>query len=174
LPFRHLILFLFSTVLIFVNKSSVFFEINSHCTTFLPISYGMGIVTAPFNGMLDFLPRIRTWWNALLVFLFGGKPTNRLFLIGWDAHLRMLGEESVTYFPTTSCLVCQEQKKGVRQSSSAFVFLASISFDEVGILNSIGSRSRVLEKTQLATEDITGGGSNLNVGADATALGQVY
>ena len=151
-----------------LNKIIKFFLENKLVTVLLLLLIiGWGIVTAPFNWNIGFLPRDPVPVDAIPDI----GENQQIVFTEWMGRSPQDVEDQITY-PLTTSLLGLPGVKSVR-SSSAFGFSSIyIIFDED--TEFYWSRSRVLEKLNslpvgLLPEDI-----QPKLGPDATALGQVY
>lgn len=126
-----------------------------------------GIVTAPFNWEVGFLPRDPVPVDAIPDI----GENQQIVFTEWMGRSPQDVEDQITY-PLTTSLLGLPGVKSVR-SSSAFGFSSIyIIFNED--IEFYWSRSRVLEKLSSLPSGLLPDGVQPKLGPDATALGQVY
>ncbi|WPP51872.1 efflux RND transporter permease subunit [Catalinimonas niigatensis] len=126
-----------------------------------------GIVTAPFNWEVGFLPRDPVPVDAIPDI----GENQQIVFTEWMGRSPQDVEDQITY-PLTSALLGLPGVKSVR-SSSAFGFSSIyIIFEED--IEFYWSRSRVLEKLNSLPTGLLPNEVQPKLGPDATALGQVY
>jgi Cu(I)/Ag(I) efflux system membrane protein CusA/SilA len=126
-----------------------------------------GIVTAPFNWEVSFLPRDPVPVDAIPDI----GENQQIVFTEWMGRSPTDVEDQITY-PLTTSLLGLPGVKSVR-SSSAFGFSSIyIIFNED--VEFYWSRSRVLEKLNSLPAGLLPEGVQPKLGPDATALGQVY
>ncbi|MFC3414953.1 efflux RND transporter permease subunit [Algoriphagus hitonicola] len=151
-----------------INKIIRYFLENKLVTViFLLLLIGWGLVTAPFNWNLDFLPRDPVPVDAIPDI----GENQQIVFTEWMGRSPQDVEDQITY-PLTTSLLGLPGVKSVR-SSSAFGFSSIyIIFDED--TEFYWSRSRVLEKLNSLPTDLLPEDVQPKLGPDATALGQVF
>ena len=126
-----------------------------------------GIVTAPFNWEVDFLPRDPVPVDAIPDI----GENQQIVFTEWMGRSPQDVEDQITY-PLTTSLLGLPGVTSVR-SSSAFGFSSIyIIFNED--IEFYWSRSRVLEKLNSLPAGLLPEGVQPKLGPDATALGQVF
>ena len=151
-----------------LNRIIKYFLENKLVTVlFLLLIIGWGIVTAPFNWNVDFLPRDPVPVDAIPDI----GENQQIVFTEWMGRSPQDVEDQITY-PLTTSLLGLPGVKSVR-SSSAFGFSSIyIIFEED--IEFYWSRSRVLEKLNSLPAGLLPDGVQPKLGPDATALGQVY
>jgi copper/silver efflux system protein len=151
-----------------LNKVIRFFLENKLVTVLLLLLIiAWGIVTAPFNWNLEFLPRDPVPVDAIPDI----GENQQIVFTEWMGRSPQDVEDQITY-PLTTALLGLPGVKSVR-SSSAFGFSSIyIIFNED--IEFYWSRSRVLEKLNSLASGLLPDGVQPRLGPDATALGQVY
>ena len=151
-----------------LNRIIKYFLENKLVTVlFLLLIIGWGIVTAPFNWNVDFLPRDPVPVDAIPDI----GENQQIVFTEWMGRSPQDVEDQITY-PLTTSLLGLPGVKSVR-SSSAFGFSSIyIIFDED--IEFYWSRSRVLEKLNSLPAGLLPEGVQPKLGPDATALGQVF
>ncbi|TDQ18952.1 Cu(I)/Ag(I) efflux system membrane protein CusA/SilA [Algoriphagus boseongensis] len=151
-----------------LNRIIKYFLENKLVTVlFLLLIIGWGIVTAPFNWQVDFLPRDPVPVDAIPDI----GENQQIVFTEWMGRSPQDVEDQITY-PLTTSLLGLPGVKSVR-SSSAFGFSSIyIIFEED--IEFYWSRSRVLEKLNSLPSDLLPDGVQPKLGPDATALGQVF
>lgn len=151
-----------------LNRIIKYFLDNKLVTVlFLLLIIGWGIVTAPFNWQVDFLPRDPVPVDAIPDI----GENQQIVFTEWMGRSPQDVEDQITY-PLTTSLLGLPGVKSVR-SSSAFGFSSIyIIFDED--IEFYWSRSRVLEKLNSLPAGLLPDGVQPKLGPDATALGQVF
>jgi len=151
-----------------LNSIVKFFLENKLVTVlFLLLIIGWGIVTAPFNWNVGFLPRDPVPVDAIPDI----GENQQIVFTEWMGRSPQDVEDQITY-PLTTSLLGLPGVKSVR-SSSAFGFSSIyIIFEED--IEFYWSRSRVLEKLNSLPTDLLPDEVQPKLGPDATALGQVY
>ncbi|MBA4301014.1 MAG: cation transporter [Cyclobacterium sp.] len=151
-----------------LNKIVKYFLENKLVTVlFLLLIIGWGIVTAPFNWSVSFLPRDPVPVDAIPDI----GENQQIVFTEWMGRSPQDVEDQITY-PLTTSLLGLPGVKSVR-SSSAFGFSSIyIIFEED--IEFYWSRSRVLEKLNSLSAGLLPEGVQPKLGPDATALGQVY
>ncbi len=151
-----------------LNRIVKYFLENKLVTVlFLLLIIGWGIVTAPFNWQVDFLPRDPVPVDAIPDI----GENQQIVFTEWMGRSPQDVEDQITY-PLTTSLLGLPGVKSVR-SSSAFGFSSIyIIFDED--IEFYWSRSRVLEKLNSLPAGLLPESVQPKLGPDATALGQVF
>lgn len=151
-----------------LNSIIKFFLENKLVTVLvLLLIVAWGIVTAPFNWKVGFLPRDPVPVDAIPDI----GENQQIVFTEWMGRSPQDVEDQITY-PLTTSLLGLPGVKSVR-SSSAFGFSSIyIIFNED--IEFYWSRSRVLEKLNSLPADLLPEGVQPKLGPDATALGQVY
>lgn len=151
-----------------INRILKYFLENKLVTVlFLLLIIGWGIVTAPFNWNVGFLPRDPVPVDAIPDI----GENQQIVFTEWMGRSPQDVEDQITY-PLTTSLLGLPGVKSVR-SSSAFGFSSIyIIFDED--IEFYWSRSRVLEKLNSLPAGLLPDDVQPKLGPDATALGQVY
>ncbi|GMQ27397.1 efflux RND transporter permease subunit [Algoriphagus confluentis] len=151
-----------------LNRIIKYFLENKLVTVlFLLLIIGWGIVTAPFNWNVKFLPRDPVPVDAIPDI----GENQQIVFTEWMGRSPQDVEDQITY-PLTTSLLGLPGVKSVR-SSSAFGFSSIyIIFDES--TEFYWSRSRVLEKLNSLPAGLLPEGVQPKLGPDATALGQVF
>ncbi|HSF56321.1 MAG TPA: efflux RND transporter permease subunit, partial [Algoriphagus sp.] len=151
-----------------LNRIVKYFLENKLVTVlFLLVIIGWGIVTAPFNWQVDFLPRDPVPVDAIPDI----GENQQIVFTEWMGRSPQDVEDQITY-PLTTSLLGLPGVKSVR-SSSAFGFSSIyIIFEED--IEFYWSRSRVLEKLNSLPAGLLPENVQPKLGPDATALGQVY
>ncbi len=151
-----------------LNRIVKYFLENKLVTVLLLLLIvGWGIVTAPFNWQVDFLPRDPVPVDAIPDI----GENQQIVFTEWMGRSPQDVEDQITY-PLTTSLLGLPGVKSVR-SSSAFGFSSIyIIFDEE--TEFYWSRSRVLEKLNSLPAGLLPEGVQPKLGPDATALGQVF
>lgn len=151
-----------------LNAIIKFFLENKLVTVLvLVLIVGWGIVTAPFNWEVGFLPRDPVPVDAIPDI----GENQQIVFTEWMGRSPQDVEDQITY-PLTTALLGLPGVTSVR-SSSAFGFSSIyIIFNED--IEFYWSRSRVLEKLNSLPAGLLPEGVQPKLGPDATALGQVY
>ena len=133
----------------------------------LPLFVGWGLVTAPFDFDLDWLPRDPVAVDAIPDI----GENQQIVFTKWMGRSPQDVEDQITYPLTTSLLGIP----GVRsiRSNSMFGFSSIyIIFEEE--IEFYWSRSRILEKLNSLPGKLLPDGVQPTLGPDATALGQIF
>lgn len=151
-----------------LNRIIKYFLENKLVTViFLLLIIAWGIITAPFNWNVDFLPRDPVPVDAIPDI----GENQQIVFTEWMGRSPQDVEDQITY-PLTTSLLGLPGVKSVR-SSSAFGFSSIyIIFEED--VEFYWSRSRVLEKLNALPVGLLPEGVQPKLGPDATALGQVF
>ena len=151
-----------------LNKLIKFFLENKLVTILLLILFvGWGIVTAPFNWDIDFLPRDPVPVDAIPDI----GENQQIVYTEWMGRSPQDVEDQITY-PLTTSLLGLPGVKAVRSTSMFGLSFIAIIFDED--VEYYWSRTRVLEKLNSLSADMLPAGVSPTLGPDATALGQVF
>ncbi len=150
------------------NKIVKFFLDNKLVTwLMLLIFIGGGIVTAPFDFGIDFLPK-----NTVSVDAIPDIGENQqIVFTKWKGRSPQNVEDQITY-PLTSALLGIPGVKSVR-SNSMFGFSSIYLIFEEDV-EFYWSRSRILEKLNSLPNKLLPDGVNPTLGPDATGLGQIF
>ena len=128
---------------------------------------GWGIVHAPFNWNLPFLPN-----NPVAVDAIPDIGENQqIVFTKWDGRSPQDIEDQITY-PLTTTLLGIPGVKTIRSSSMFGFSSIYIIFEED--IEFYWSRSRILEKLNALPNGLLPAEVNPSLGPDATGLGQVY
>jgi copper/silver efflux system protein len=151
-----------------LNSIIKFFLENKLVTVLvLLLIVGWGIVTAPFNWQVGFLPRDPVPVDAIPDI----GENQQIVFTEWMGRSPQDVEDQITY-PLTTALLGLPGVNSVR-SSSAFGFSSIyIIFNED--IEFYWSRSRVLEKLNSLPTGLLPDEVQPKLGPDATALGQIY
>ncbi len=151
-----------------LNKLIKFFLENKLVTVLLfSLFVGWGIVTAPFNWHIDFLPRDPVPVDAIPDI----GENQQIVFTEWMGRSPQDVEDQITY-PLTTSLLGLPGVKSVRSTSMFGLSFIAIIFDEN--IEYYWSRTRVLEKLNSLSADLLPNGVSPTLGPDATALGQVF
>lgn len=133
----------------------------------LIVLVGWGIVTAPFNWNIDFLPR-----NPVPVDAIPDIGENQqIVFTEWMGRSPQDVEDQITY-PLTTALLGMPGVKSIRSTSMfGFSSIYIIFEDDVEYY---WSRSRILEKLNALPASLLPEDVQPKLGPDATALGQVF
>jgi len=150
------------------NKFIKYFLYNPVVTTLLLIfMIGWGLVTAPFNWDLGFLPNDPVPVDAIPDI----GENQQIVFTDWQGRSPQDIEDQITY-PMTSTLLGIPGVKSIRSTSMFGFSIIYIIFEE-GV-EFYWSRTRVLEKLNSLPSDLLPQGVQPTLGPDATGLGQVY
>jgi len=151
-----------------LNKAIKFFLENKLVTVLLLVLFvGWGIVTAPFNWNVDFLPRDPVPVDAIPDI----GENQQIVFTEWMGRSPQDVEDQITY-PLTTSLLGLPSVKSVRSTSMFGLSFVAIIFNED--VEYYWSRTRVLEKLNSLSADMLPEGVSPTLGPDATALGQVF
>lgn len=151
-----------------LNAIIKFFLENKLVTVLLLVLFvGWGIVTAPFNWNVDFLPRDPVPVDAIPDI----GENQQIVFTEWMGRSPQDVEDQITY-PLTTALLGLPGVTSVRSTSMFGLSFIAIIFDED--VEYYWSRTRVLEKLNSLSSDMLPEGVSPTLGPDATALGQVY
>ncbi|MCB0474392.1 MAG: efflux RND transporter permease subunit, partial [Flavobacteriaceae bacterium] len=151
-----------------LNKSIKFLIENKLVAVLLLLLFvGWGIINAPFNWDLDFLPR-----NPVAVDAIPDIGENQqIVFTKWEGRSPQDVEDQITY-PLTTALLGIPGVKTIRSSSMFGFSSIYIIFDEDVAF--YWSRSRILEKLNSLPSGLLPEGVQPVLGPDATALGQIF
>ncbi len=151
-----------------LNSIIKFFLENKLVTTLLLVLFvGWGIVTAPFNWNVDFLPRDPVPVDAIPDI----GENQQIVFTEWMGRSPQDVEDQITY-PLTTALLGLPGVTSVRSTSMFGLSFIAIIFNED--VEYYWSRTRVLEKLNSLSSNMLPEGVSPTLGPDATALGQVY
>ncbi|NLD35298.1 MAG: efflux RND transporter permease subunit [Desulfatiglans sp.] len=151
-----------------LNKLIRFFLENRLITVLLlALFVAWGIVTAPFNWNIDFLPRDPVPVDAIPDI----GENQQIVFTEWMGRSPQDVEDQITY-PLTTALLGLPGVTSVRSTSMFGLSFIAIIFNEN--VEYYWSRTRVLEKLNSLSSDILPQGVSPALGPDATGLGQVY
>lgn len=151
-----------------LNVLIKYFLENKLVTTLLLVLFvGWGIVTAPFNWNVDFLPRDPVAVDAIPDI----GENQQIVFTQWMGRSPQDVEDQITY-PLTTALLGLPGVTSVRSTSMFGLSFIAIIFDEN--VEYYWSRTRVLEKLNSLSSNMLPEGVSPTLGPDATALGQVY
>lgn len=151
-----------------LSKLIKFFLENKLVTALLLVLFvGWGIVTAPFNWDIDFLPRDPVPVDAIPDI----GENQQIVYTEWMGRSPQDVEDQITY-PLTTSLLGLPGVTSVRSTSMFGLSFIAIIFDED--IEYYWSRTRVLEKLNSLSADMLPEGVSPTLGPDATALGQVF
>ncbi|WP_114781252.1 efflux RND transporter permease subunit [Botryobacter ruber] len=128
---------------------------------------GWGIVTAPFNWNVSFLPRDPVPVDAIPDI----GENQQIIFTEWMGRSPQDVEDQITY-PLTTSLLGMPGVKTIRSTSMFGFSSIYVIFDED--VEYYWSRSRILEKLNSLPADLLPEEVTPKLGPDATALGQVY
>ena len=151
-----------------LNKSIKFLIENKLVAVLLFLLFvGWGIINAPFNWDLEFLPR-----NPVAVDAIPDIGENQqIVFTKWEGRSPQDVEDQITY-PLTTALLGIPGVKTIRSSSMFGFSSIYIIFDED--VEFYWSRSRILEKLNSLPSGLLPEGVQATLGPDATALGQIF
>lgn len=145
-----------------------FFLENKLITWLLLVLFlGWGIVVAPFNFGIDWLPRDSVSVDAIPDI----GENQQIVFTKWMGRSPQDVEDQITY-PLTSSLLGIPGVKSVRSNSMFGFSSIYLIFDED--VEFYWSRSRILEKLNSLPANLLPDGVSPTLGPDATALGQIY
>lgn len=151
-----------------MNAVIKFFLENKLVTVLIIVLFiAWGIVTAPFNWRIEFLPRDPVPVDAIPDI----GENQQIILTEWMGRSPQDVEDQITY-PLSTNLLGLPGVKAVRSTSMFGLSFVSIIFDEK--VDYYWSRTRVLEKLNSLSADLLPEGVSPKLGPDATALGQVF
>ena len=151
-----------------INSIVKFFLENKLITWLLLILFiGWGIVTAPFDFEVDWLPRDPVSVDAIPDI----GENQQIVFTKWMGRSPQDVEDQITY-PLTSSLLGIPGVKSVRSNSMfGFSSIYIIFHEDVEFY---WSRSRILEKLNSLPANLLPEGVSPTLGPDATALGQIF
>ena len=151
-----------------LNKSIKFLIENKLVAVLLLVLFvGWGIVNAPFNWDIGFLPN-----NPVAVDAIPDIGENQqIVFTKWDGRSPQDIEDQITY-PLTTSLLGIPGVKTIRSSSMFGFSSIYIIFEED--IEFYWSRSRILEKLNSLPSGLLPDGVNPSLGPDATGLGQIF
>lgn len=145
-----------------------YFLDNKLVTVLLLVLFvGWGIVTAPFNWDIGFLPRDPVPVDAIPDI----GENQQIVFTEWMGRSPQDVEDQITY-PLTTALLGLPGVSSVRSTSMFGLSFVAIIFNEN--TEYYWSRTRVLEKLNSLSADMLPQGVSPTLGPDATALGQVF
>jgi Cu(I)/Ag(I) efflux system membrane protein CusA/SilA len=151
-----------------LNKIIHFFLYNRLVTFLLLIFFiGWGLVTAPFNWDIGFLPQDSVPVDAIPDI----GENQQIVFTEWPGRSPQDIEDQITY-PLTSSLLGIPGVKSIRSTSMFGFSSINIIFEED--IEFYWSRTRILEKINALPAAILPDGVQPTLGPDATALGQVF
>ncbi len=151
-----------------LNKIIKYFLDNKLVTVIiLTVLVAWGIVTAPFNWNIGFLPRDPVPVDAIPDI----GENQQIILTEWMGRSPQDVEDQITY-PLTSSLLGLPGVNAVRSTSMFGLSFVSVIFNED--IEYYWSRTRVLEKLNSLPSNLLPDGVSPTLGPDATALGQVF
>lgn len=151
-----------------LNALIKFFLENKLVTALLLVLFvGWGIVTAPFNWNVDFLPRDPVPVDAIPDI----GENQQIVFTEWMGRSPQDVEDQITY-PLTTALLGLPGVTSVRSTSMFGLSFIAIIFNED--VEYYWGRTRVLEKLNSLSSNMLPEGVSPTLGPDATALGQVY
>jgi copper/silver efflux system protein len=152
----------------FLNAIIKFFLENKLVTTLLLVLFvSWGVVTAPFNWDVGFLPRDPVPVDAIPDI----GENQQIVFTEWMGRSPQDVEDQITY-PLTTALLGLPGVTSVRSTSMFGLSFIAIIFNED--VEYYWSRTRVLEKLNSLSSDMLPNGVSPTLGPDATALGQVF
>ncbi len=128
---------------------------------------GWGMVTAPFDFEVDWLPRDPVAVDAIPDI----GENQQIVFTKWKGRSPQDVEDQITY-PLTSSLLGIPGVKSIRSNSMFGFSSIYIIFDED--VEFYWSRSRILEKLNSLPSNLLPDGVSPTLGPDATALGQIF
>ncbi|WP_298782434.1 efflux RND transporter permease subunit [uncultured Polaribacter sp.] len=151
-----------------LNKSIKFLIENKLVAVLLLTFFiGWGIVHAPFNWEIGFLPN-----NPVAVDAIPDIGENQqIVFTKWEGRSPQDIEDQITY-PLTTSLLGISGVKTIRSSSMFGFSSIYIIFDED--VDFYWSRSRILEKLNSLPNNLLPDEVNPSLGSDATGLGQIF
>lgn len=151
-----------------LNAIIKFFLENKLVTALLLVLFvGWGIVTAPFNWDVGFLPRDPVPVDAIPDI----GENQQIVFTEWMGRSPQDVEDQITY-PLTTALLGLPGVTSVRSTSMFGLSFIAIIFNED--VEYYWSRTRVLEKLNSLSSNTLPEGVSPTLGPDATALGQVF
>ena len=151
-----------------LNNLIRFFLENKLVTTLLLILFvGWGIVTAPFNWDIGFLPRDPVPVDAIPDI----GENQQIVFTEWMGRSPQDVEDQITY-PLTSSLLGLPGVTSIRSTSMFGFSSIYVIFDDK--VEYYWSRTRLLEKLNSLPPNLLPDGVTPTLGPDATALGQIF
>jgi Cu(I)/Ag(I) efflux system membrane protein CusA/SilA len=151
-----------------LNAVIKFFLENKLVTALLLLLFvGWGIITAPFNWDVPFLPRSPVAVDAIPDI----GENQQIVFTEWMGRSPQDVEDQITY-PLTTSLLGMPGVTSIRSTSMFGLSFVAIIFNED--VEYYWSRTRVLEKLSSLSKDVLPEGVSPTLGPDATALGQVF
>ncbi len=151
-----------------LNKSIKFLIENKLIAVLLLVLFiGWGVINAPFNWNVGFLPNAPVAVDAIPDI----GENQQIVFTKWDGRSPQNIEDQITY-PLTTSLLGIPGVKTIRSSSMFGFSSIYIIFEED--VEFYWSRSRILEKLNSLPSGLLPEGVNPTLGPDATGLGQVY
>ena len=151
-----------------MNAIIKFFLTNRLITLLvLLVSLIWGLVTAPFDWGIDYLPRDPVSVDAIPNL----GENQQIVFTKWAGHSPQDIEDQITY-PLTTTLLGMPYVKSIR-SNSMFGFSSIYIIFEDGV-DFYWTRSRLLEKLKALPANLLPSNVVPTIGADATALGQIF
>ncbi len=134
---------------------------------FLMVIIGWGVVTAPFDFGINWLPRDPVSVDAIPDI----GENQQIVFTKWAGRSPQDVEDQITY-PLTSTLLGIPGVKSIRSNSMfGFSSIYIIFNDDIEFY---WSRSRILEKINALPANLLPDGTQPTLGPDATALGQIF
>jgi Cu(I)/Ag(I) efflux system membrane protein CusA/SilA len=150
------------------NKLIKYFLYNRLVTVLLLASFiGWGLVTAPFNWDIGFLPKDSVPVDAIPDI----GENQQIVFTDWSGRSPQDIEDQITY-PLTTSLLGIPGVKSIRSTSMFGFSIIYIIFEED--VEFYWSRTRVLEKLNSLPANVLPQGVSPSMGPDATGLGQVF
>ncbi len=151
-----------------INKIIKFLIENKLVTILLLLVFVFwGIISAPFDWKVDWLPR-----NPVAVDAIPDIGENQqIVFTKWDGQSPQDIEDQITY-PLMTSLLGIPGVKTIRSSSMFGFSTIFVIFDEK--IDFYWSRSRILEKLNSLPANLLPAGVNPALGPDATGLGQIF
>ena len=151
-----------------LNQIIKFFLENKLITWLLLVLFvGWGIITAPFDFEIDWLPRDPIAVDAIPDI----GENQQIVFTKWPGRSPQDIEDQITY-PLMSSLLGIPGVRSVRSNSMFGFSSIYLIFDEK--VEFYWSRSRILEKLNSLPTSLLPNGVSPTLGPDATALGQIY
>lgn len=147
----------------------ILFFLENKLITFLLFSLLIlwGVVTAPFDGEVDFLPRDPVPVDAIPDI----GENQQIIFTEWMGRSPADVENQITY-PLTASLLGLPGVKTIRSTSMFGFSSIYIIFDDS--VEYYWSRTRILEKLNSLPPSLLPEGVSATLGPDATALGQIF
>lgn len=151
-----------------LNKSIKFFIENKLVAVLMLLLFiGWGIVNAPFNWNIEFLPSDPVAVDAIPDI----GENQQIIFTKWEGRSPQDIEDQISY-PLTTTLLGIPGVKTIRSTSMFGFSSIYIIFDED--IDFYWSRSRILEKLNSLPAGLLPDNVNPSLGPDATGLGQVF